>query len=496
MVVEAGADPPVEGESVIRRMFKWFDDRLGAASFARRTLNKVFPDHWSFMLGEIALYCFIVLVLTGTFLAFFYEPNSREIVYRGPYTPLYGQHISEAYKSVLRLSFEVRAGLVFRQIHHWAALVMVAAVAAHAIRVFFTGAFRKPRDLNWILGVTLLILTLGIGFTGYSLPDDLLSGTGIRIAYSLLLSIPFLGTWAAFLFFGGEFPAPDLLHRLFVLHIFILPALIAGVLGAHLAIIWHQKHTHFPSIRHRRGLGRGQAPPHEPERTETNIQGERLWPRYAFKSTGLLFGLAGVLSLMGGLLQINPVWLYGPYNAHLVSGGSQPDWYMGWLEGALRLFPAWSVHIFGHEVPEPFFPAILFPGIVFGILYLWPAIERRITGDRDSHHLLNFPRDVPWRTAFGAAAIVFFTVLTIAGGNDLIASFFGVSVETVTRMLRIGVFVLPLVTYAVTYWLCNELRRTGMHPIREAKVDDVHRTVTGGFETAEEEQPVSRGIPS
>jgi ubiquinol-cytochrome c reductase cytochrome b subunit len=476
---------------MIRRLFRWFDDRLGAASFARRALNKIFPDHWSFMLGEIALYCFIILVLTGTFLAFFYVPDQRTVVYNGPYAPLFGQHISGAYRSVLKLSFEVRAGLVFRQIHHWAALVMVAAVAAHAIRVFFTGAFRKPRDLNWILGVTLLVLTLGIGFTGYSLPDDLLSGTGIRIAYSLLLSIPFLGARAAFLFFGGEYPAPDLLHRLFVIHIFILPALIAAVLSAHLAIVWHQKHTHFPSVR------RGQGPPHAlPERTETNIQGERLWPRYAFKSTGLFFFIAGALGMMGGLFQINPVWLYGPYNAHIVSGGSQPDWYMGWLEGALRLFPNWEIHVFGHQVPEPFFPAILFPGVVFGILYLWPAIERRITGDRQSHHLLNFPRDVPWRTAFGAAAIVFFTVLTVAGGNDLIASFFGVSVEAVTRMLRILIFVLPVVTYAVTYYLCNELRRSGMHPIRESKIDDVHRSATGGFEIAQEIETGGLGEPA
>ncbi|MFN2543363.1 MAG: cytochrome bc complex cytochrome b subunit [Actinomycetota bacterium] len=468
-------DTAFGGRLVIARMFRWFDDRLGAASFARRTLNKVFPDHWSFMLGEIALYCFIVLVLTGTFLAFFYVPDSREVVYRGSYAPLYGQHISTAYKSVLRLSFEVRAGLVFRQIHHWAALVMAGAVTAHATRIFFTGAFRKPRDLNWILGVTLLLLTLAIGFTGYSLPDDLLSGTGIRIMYSLLLSIPFIGTWTAFLFFGGEYPAPDLLHRLFVIHIFILPLLIGAVIAAHLAIIWHQKHTHFP------GHSAGQ-----PERTERNIQGERLYPRYAFKSMGLFLAIAGVLSLMGGLLQINPIWLYGPYNAHIVSGGSQPDWYMGWLEGALRLFPNWELHVFGHEVPEPFFPAVLFPAIVFLLMFLWPAIERRLTGDRETHHLLNFPRDVPWRTAFGAGVLVFFAILTIAGGNDLIAAFFRVSVEAVTRLLRVLIFVLPLLTFAVTYWLCNELRRSGMHPVRGSKIDEVRRTATGGFETADE----------
>src|SRR5919201_1096578 len=267
---------------MIRRLFNWFDERLGAASFARKSLNKVFPDHWSFMLGEIALYSFIILVLTGTFLAFFFVPSHQQVTYHGAYGALDGEGMSVAYQSVLRISFEVRAGLVFRQIHHWAALVMVGAVAAHMIRVFFTGAFRKPREINWILGVTLLILTLAIGFAGYSLPDGLLSGTGIRIAYSIVLSIPVIGVWFAYLLFGGEYPAPDVLNRLFVLHIMILPALIGGVLAAHLAVVWRQKHTHFPGGN--------------PVRTESNIQGERLWPVYTFKSVGLLLVIGSVLA--------------------------------------------------------------------------------------------------------------------------------------------------------------------------------------------------------
>ncbi len=457
---------------MIRRIFRWFDDRLGAASFARRSLNKVFPDHWSFMLGEIALYCFMILVVTGVFLTFFYIPDSKSVVYHGSYAPLAGQSMSRAYASVLRLSFDVRAGLVFRQIHHWAALVMVGAVAAHMARVFFMGAYRKPRDINWILGMTLLLLTLGIGFAGYSLPDDLLSGTGIRIAYSVVLSIPLIGTWLAFLVFGGEYPAPDILNRLFVLHVMILPALIAAVLGAHLAIIWRQKHTHFPGGK--------------PERTEGNIQGERLWPRYAFKSMGLFFLVTGVMALLGGLAQINPIWLYGPYSPSVVSGGSQPDWYIGWLEGALRLFPNIDIRAFGHEIPNPFFPGVLLPGIVFTVMFLWPAIERRITGDREQHNLLDFPRDVPWRTAFGVAVLTFFTVLTVAGGNDLIAAFFGVSVEAMTKVLRALVIVLPVAAYAVTYYLMRELKRSGAHPVRESRVLTIKRTAEGGYVTAEE----------
>jgi ubiquinol-cytochrome c reductase cytochrome b subunit len=457
---------------MIRRLFDWFDERLGAASFARRSLNKVFPDHWSFMLGEIALYCFVILVVTGVFLTFFYVPDQKEVIYHGGYAPLAGQEMSRAYQSVLRLSFDVRSGLVFRQIHHWAALVMVGSVAAHAARVFFTGAFRKPRDINWMFGVTLLLLTIAIGFAGYSLPDDLLSGTGIRIAYSIVLSIPFIGVWMAFLIFGGEYPSPDILNRLFVLHVMILPALIAGVLAVHLGIVWRQKHTHFPGGK--------------PVRTESNIQGERLWPRYTFKSVGLFLVLGGVLSALGGLAQINPIWQYGPYDPTAVSAGSQPDWYVGFLEGSLRLFPNWEIRAFGHEIPEPFFPAVLLPLLVFAIMYAWPFIERRITGDREEHNLLDFPRDMPWRTAFGVGAIAFFTVLTVAGGNDIIASFFGVSVEAITRVLRVAVFALPLLAFAVTYYLCRELRRTGIHPVKEAKIGTIRRTREGGYETAEE----------
>jgi ubiquinol-cytochrome c reductase cytochrome b subunit len=401
-------------------------------------------------------------------------PDIKTVTYHGPYQALDGQAISRAYGSVLRLSFEVRAGLVFRQIHHWAALVMVGAVAVHAARVFFTGAFRKPREVNWVLGVLLLLLTLGIGFAGYSLPDDLLSGTGLRIAYSVALSIPGFGPYLAFLFFGGEYPAPDILNRLFVLHVFILPAAIAAVMGAHLAIVWRQKHTHFP------GDGR----------TETNIQGERLWPRYTLKSIGLFFILAAVLSLLGGLAQINPVWLYGPYTAHIVSGGSQPDWYLGWLEGALRLWPNWEIRAFGFEIANPFFPGVILPGILFTGIFLWPAIEQRITGDRAAHDLLNFPREVPFRTALGAAVITFMVILTLAGGNDVMAAALNVSVMTVTRALRALILVLPVVAYAIAYGMARELKVRRLHPVRGPRATVIRRTTSGGFD-AEEEPPAA-----
>jgi ubiquinol-cytochrome c reductase cytochrome b subunit len=462
---------------VIEKLFGWFDERLGAASFARKSLRKVFPDHWSFMLGEVALYSFVILVITGVFLTFFYVPDAATTVYHGPYAPLDGQTMSRAYMSVLRLSFEVRSGLVFRQIHHWAALVMVGAVSVHAARVFFTGAFRKPRELNWTFGVVLLVLTLLIGFAGYSLPDDLLSGTGLRIGYSVLLSIPLIGTWLAFLIFGGEYPAPDLLSRLFVLHVMILPAVIAGTIGVHLAILWRQKHTNFPE----KGL------------REDQIRGERLWPRYAFKSVGFLFVIWGLLAVLGGLVQINPIWQYGPYDPHVVSQAAQPDWYLGWLEGAVRLFPNWRIALFGYEVPGLFFPSIVVPGIFFTVLGLWPWIERRLTGDVGAHDLLQYPRDLPWRTALGTATLTFFVLLTVAGGDDVLASSLGVSVEAMVRVLRIMVLLVPVLVFAGTYRLASGLKRSGLHPVKRSTIVEVRRRADGGFATSEEE---GGGFPS
>jgi ubiquinol-cytochrome c reductase cytochrome b subunit len=387
-----------------RALFRWFDERLGASHFARKALDKIFPDHWSFMVGEIAMYCFVILVVTGVYLTFFFIPASDEIVYEGSYAALEGTRMSAAYASSLDISFDVRAGLVMRQMHHWAALIFMAALVVHMCRVFFTGAFRRPREINWVVGVTLFIMAMMNGFFGYSLLDDLLSGTGVRVGYSIALSIPVAGEWLAFLFFGGEFPNTEFITRFYILHVLLLPAVIAGLLGAHLAILWRQKHTQFAG----------------PGRTEDNIEGSHLWPSYAAKSVGLFFIVTGVIAALGGLAQINPVWLYGPYDpaqASAATAGSQPDWYVGWLDGALRIFPGWEVRAFGHTIANPFFPGAVLPGITFGLLYVWPWLERRFTKDRAAHNLLDRPRDAPVRSGFGAATLSFYTILFIAGGN-------------------------------------------------------------------------------
>jgi ubiquinol-cytochrome c reductase cytochrome b subunit len=436
---------------MLSRLARWIDDRLGASAFAQDALNKVFPDHWTFLLGEIALYCFVVLVLTGTFLTFFFDASTSESVYRGAYEPLDGVVVTDAYRSVVEISFDVQAGLVMRQIHHWAALVFVAAIVLHLCRIFFTGAFRRPREINWVIGVTLLVLAIFNGFTGYSLPDDLLSGTGLRIAYSIALSIPAVGTWMAFLIFGGEFPAEQIIGRLLVTHIMIVPALIIGLLSAHLAIVWRQKHTQFP----------------EAGRTETNVVGSRFWPTYTAKSVGLFFAVFAVLCLLGGLVQINPVWLYGPFEPHQVTSPAQPDWYLGWVEGALRMFPAWEVRAFGFEIPNPFYPAVAMPGVTFAALYAWPFLEARLTGDREPHNLLDRARDHPARTALGATALTFYAVMFFAASNDLIATWFDLPVLAITQVFRILLVVVPPVTGYVVYRLMKALAQSGARRLGE-----------------------------
>lgn len=447
-------------------MIRWLDDRLGIARLAKTGLKKIFPDHWSFLLGEVALFSFLILLGTGVFLTLFYTPDTTHVTYEGPYEPLRGQQISAAYESVLRISFEVRAGLVMRQIHHWAALVFVGSVTVHMLRIFFTGAFRKPRELNWLIGVGLLLLALGAGFTGYSLPDDLLSGTGLRIAYSVLISVPFIGPWLAFLAFGGEFPTEGMISRLYVMHIMLIPGLLIALITAHLAILVRQKHAQF------RGPGR----------SETNVVGKPLWPQQAFKSLALLFLTASVLAFMGGLIQINPVWDYGPFDPSAVSGPAQPDWYIGWLEGALRLFPPFDITIFGVLIPSPFLPGVVLPGLAFTVIALWPFIEARVTRDYDEHHLLDHPREAPLRTAIGVAGTLFFLILTIAGGNDVLAITFNFSLVSITNFLRVAVLVVPILGGLIAYKVSTELGDRKDEPGGRDPGVRLRRNRAGGFD--------------
>jgi ubiquinol-cytochrome c reductase cytochrome b subunit len=437
---------------LIRWFVRFLDERLGAAPLVKKTLKYVFPDHWTFMLGEIALYSFVVLVGTGVYLTLFFKPSLAQVVYHGEYAPLRGHTVSKAYESTMQLSFGTKAGLLMRQTHHWAANVFVAAIVLHLLRILFTGAFRKPREINAWVGATLLALAVLEGYAGYSLPDDLLSGMGLAIGYSVLMSVPVVGAWLAVLAWGGEFPGGGVFEsRLYITHVLIVPVVMALLITIHLAIIATQKHSQF----------RG------PRATEFNVIGSPLWPGYAFRSLSLMLFVAGVLFLLGGLVQINPIWLYGPYHPYEATNGALPDWYMGWLIGALRLMPPLEIHAFGYTlVPNAFFGGALFPLIVFGLVYLWPSIERKITGDDVRHDLLDRPRDKPWRTATISAFFSWVAIVFLAGSQDQVALHFHISYVGLIWFFRIASLVVPVVVFFVVRAVARELQRTGVHPLR------------------------------
>ncbi|PXW32328.1 UNVERIFIED_CONTAM: menaquinol-cytochrome c reductase cytochrome b subunit precursor [Williamsia faeni] len=421
------------------------DARYHMAAGIRRQINKVFPTHWSFLLGEIALYSFIILLISGVYLTFFFDPSMSEVIYNGAYEPLNGVMMTKAYATTLNISFEVRGGLFVRQIHHWAALLFAASIIIHMARIFFTGAFRRPREANWIIGCLLLVLAMFEGFFGYSLPDDLLSGTGVRAAMSgIVLGIPVIGTWIHWTLFGGQFPGDIIIPRLYVMHILLFPGIILALIGAHLALVWYQKHTQFPG----------------PGRTETNVVGVRILPVFAVKSGAFFAVTFGILAIIAGLFQINPVWVLGPYNPAHVSAGSQPDIYMMWTDGLARLMPAWEIY-FGnaYTIPAIFWVVVVLT-IVFGLMFTYPFIEKKLTGDHAHHNLLQRPRDTPVRTAVGAMAFAFYIILTISCMNDIIAYKFDISLNATTWMGRIGLIIVPPLAYYIAYRWALALQRS------------------------------------
>ena len=431
-------------ERIAGSVANYVDERTGAAAWLNKNLKKVFPDHWSFMLGEVALYSFIILLLSGTFLTFWFDPSQRDVIYNGSYQPLQNVQMSAAYASTLHISFDVRGGLLMRQIHHWAALLFMASIIAHLLRVFFTGAFRKPREANWLIGVGLVTLGIVEGFLGYSLPDDLLSGTGIRIAEAILQAIPVVGSYIAFFAFGGAFPGHVFIPRIYTVHVLLLPGAFLALITIHLMLVWYQKHTQYPG----------------PGRTEKNVVGYPLMPVYMAKAGGFFGIVFGVTAFLGAVASINPIWLYGPYTPGQISAGSQPDFYMGWLDGLVRMSPPLETHAFGHTISwNILIPGLIVPGILFTGMALYPFIESWISGDKKEHHLLDRPRNVPNRTALGVMSLTFMMVSLINGGNDLIATHFHLSINQIMWMSRIGIFVLPPLSFIITKRLCLSLQR-------------------------------------
>ncbi len=448
------------------RTVDWADGRL-PVSEGGGLLRKAFPEHWSFLLGEIALYSFVVLLLTGVWLTLFFKPSMTEVVYDGSYEPLLGVSMSEAYRSTVDISFDVRGGLLIRQVHHWAALVFLSAIGVHLLRIFFTGAFRRPREVNWLIGVTLFMLALVEGFAGYSLPDDLLSGTGLRIAQGIMLSIPVVGTYISMFVFGGQYPGEDIVPRLYSLHILLLPGLLLALVTLHLILVFYLKHTQW--------AGRG--------RTNRNAVGKPMFPHFMTNSSGLFFMVFGVLTVLAAVAQINPIWTYGPYRPDIISTGSQPDWYVGFLEGSLRLMPPFETAVAGHTVMwNVLVPAVLLPGALFAVLYAYPFFERWVTGDHEEHHLCDRPRDKPVRTGLGVAAIVFYGVLLLAGGNDILAHTFDISLNLLTWIFRVSLVVAPPLAFVATKRICLALQEHDRERLTEGEeTGEVYQTLAGGY---------------
>ena len=438
--------PEGQADLILRRTVRFLDERSGSAPLLLKALRYLFPDHWSFLLGEVALYAFIVLVGTGVYLTLFFEPSLAKTVYQGAYAPLHGVQMSDAYKSAVDLSFEVKAGLLMRQTHHWAADVFVVAIVIHLMRVFFTGAFRRPRELTYLIGLLMLFITFLEGYLGYSMVDDLLSGMGLAIGYSVAMAIPVIGANLALLIWGAPFPgAPAFESRMYVAHVFILPIVIGLLIGLHLALVALRHHTQFRGGR----------------QSERILVGVPSFPGQTPRSLGLMLAVSSILFLLGGLVQINPIWLWGPYEVGMSTNGAQPDWYLGWLIGGMRLVPHFDVTIGDYTiVPNPFWGGALFPLVVLVVLAAWPWAERRLTGDHRLHNLLDRPRDAPLRTGLGAGFLSWVFLVFISGSADRMTVLFGLPYEHLLKAFTVAVLVVPFFAFLVVWRSCVELGRT------------------------------------
>ncbi|WP_328843213.1 cytochrome bc1 complex cytochrome b subunit [Streptomyces sp. NBC_00258] len=456
------------------RLATWVDSRTGLRGLTRSARRLVFPDHWSFLLGEIALYSLVILLITGVYLSLYFHPSADLAVYDGRYAPLRGQLVSQAFDSTLHISFDVRGGLLVRQAHHWAALVFVAAVVVHLLRVFFTGAFRKPRELNWVLGFLLLVLAMFAGLTGYDLPDDLLSGTGLQVVNGTLLSIPVVGTYLSFFLFGGEFPGEDLIARFNTLHTLVIPALMIALLVGHAALAVRHRHTQYAG----------------PGRTENNVGGLP-FKVHAVKSAGYFCFVSGVIFFMAAVAQINPVWEYGPFRPDQVSAGSQPDWYMGVADGLLRVMPGWEIDLWGHTLALDNLLPLLGGMLLFLAMGAYPFLEAWVTDDDRDHHLLDRPRNRPVRTALGVAWLSVYAVALIGAANDVLATRLHLSVNSVTWTVRVGLFVVPVLAFVITKRLALALQRRDRDEVLHGRETGVIKRLPHG-EYVEVHEPLDQ----
>lgn len=420
----------------VRRVRQGQIVRTFAADVADRRVHL----RWSNLFGVVAFACFLVLGVTGVLLTFTYTPSSELVTYTGPYEPLQGARVTEAFASMMRISFEQTGGLLVRQTHHWAALLMPAAVIVQLLVTFFTGGFRRPHRLSWVLLVVAFVLVLAAGWSGYALPDDMLSGTGLRIVHGVVLSVPFIGTWVADRMFGGQFPG-QIVENLYPLHVVIAPALLVLVMVARAALA-----VRDPAVA-------------RPQDVRSSL-GLRLWPDAALRAGGLVAITSSVLVLLGATSTISPIWSYGPASGSEVGAGSQPDWYMGFLDGALRLVPAgWETEWGGWTVTFATLVPLVVVGAYFGLLLVYPFVEEWVSQDRAPHHLLDRPRNVPVRTGIGVAGALFYGILWGAASADIVSTEFGVSFELVITVLQLAILAGPPLAFDITRRFCIGLQR-------------------------------------
>jgi ubiquinol-cytochrome c reductase cytochrome b subunit len=380
--------------------------------------------HWTNIFGIAALASLGVLILTGIVLTVFYSPSSDPVSYDGSYAPLHGAEVSRAFASTVGISFDVRGGLLIRQAHHWAALLLPAAVIGQLVTTFFTGGFRGRRQWAWLLLFGALVAALAAGWSGYALPDDMLSGTGLVIVRGIVLGIPLVGTWTAALLFG------DVIRAMWVLHLLFSAGLVA-VVALRLRLLSRLT----PLLR----------------------RGADAVPALAVWVRGAVVVIA-VLLLVSATVTVSPVWLYGPSDPGNASAGSQPDWYTGFLDGALRLVPpGWELDLGGYTLTLAVLVPLAVVGLFLGAIALYPFAENRRR--RTTGRYLDRARDVPDRTALGAAGMTFYGVLWGAASADLLAHLLRLSLEGVVLGFQVLAIAGPAVAYAVTRRICLDLQQ-------------------------------------
>ncbi|ADQ69022.1 menaquinol-cytochrome c reductase cytochrome b subunit precursor [Halogeometricum borinquense DSM 11551] len=450
------------------RTYNWLDSRFDLDN-GRAFLGKAFPAEDSFLLGEVALFCFVMLALTGMFLGMFFEPSTSAVEYEGSVAAFQGEEVPEAFASVLHITYDIPFGMFIRRIHHWAAHLFVASIGLHMLRVFFTGAYRNPREPNWVVGTGLAGLAMGAAYTGYALPFDEFAATATGIGYNLATSIPFVGSVVGKVVFGGEFPSSATIPRLYFFHVLVIPVAIAILLAIHMAILVRQKHTEAP----RNDDVRGAEPPQSTrtpdagavsdggtetavaKEDDTVVVGLPAFPNQAAVSAVVFFLTLATLAALGGFFPVHNIAEYGPNNPAGTPELIMPDWFLMWVYGFLKLLPSWmsfTIPVVGVHVSTEFVGGVLLPTVVFGAIAVWPFIDYR----ENPVHFTASPLDRPWQTAVGVAAIQFIMIASIAGMNNLLGRALDVGTEVVNPILTVALFVVPGVSGLLTYRLLQD----------------------------------------